>query len=63
MKCCASPTICSVDSIGAREIRVQFEALLLAPLLQPLAGEMAAAGSFGIDLFAREIASRLEPGR
>jgi hypothetical protein len=51
----------NVDGSAAREIRVQFDALLVAPLLEPVAGEMGAAGGIGIDLFAREIAARLEP--
>jgi hypothetical protein len=49
-----------VDSLEAREVRVQFEALLLAPLFEPLAGEFGAVGGFGVDLFAREIAAALE---
>ena len=52
-----------VDNAGMREVRVQFEALLIAPLLEPLAGSIGATGEYEADLFAREIAARLEPER
>jgi hypothetical protein len=52
---------CDVDSAGMREVRVQFEALLIAPLLKPLTGSMGATGEYEADLFAREIAVHLEP--
>lgn len=42
---------------------MQVEALLIAPLLEPLAGSMGATGEYDADLFAREIAVRLEPVR
>jgi hypothetical protein len=50
-----------VDGIAAREVRVQFEALLVAPILRPLTESLGQAGDFGVGLFAREIAARLEP--
>jgi hypothetical protein len=46
-----------------RDVRVQFEALLIAPLLESLAGSMGATGEYDAGLFAREIAARLEPLR
>jgi hypothetical protein len=49
-----------VDSTTARDVRVQFEALLIAPLLEPLTAAMGDAGDYEADLFAREIARRLE---
>jgi hypothetical protein len=52
-----------MDNGGMREVRVQFEALLIAPLLEPLAGSMGAAGEYEADIFAREIVARLEPVR
>jgi hypothetical protein len=52
-----------MDSLAAREVRVQFEALLVAPLLEPLVDGMDSAGSYEADLFAREIAERLGPAR
>jgi hypothetical protein len=52
-----------MDFEGMRAVRVQFEALLLAPLLEPLTGSMGATGEYEADLFAREIAARLEPER
>jgi hypothetical protein len=51
----------SVHGVMPRDVRVQFEALLIAPMLEPLAGEMNAVGQYGMDLFARAIAARLEP--
>jgi hypothetical protein len=52
-----------MDNAGMHEVRVQFEALLIAPLLAPLAGSMGATGEYEADLFAREIAARLDPER
>jgi hypothetical protein len=46
-----------------RDVRVQFEALLIAPLLEPLCGSMGATGEYEADLFAREIVARLDPQR
>jgi hypothetical protein len=43
------------------QVRVQFVALLIAPLLEPLADSMGASGEYEADLFAREIAARLDP--
>jgi hypothetical protein len=51
----------SVHGVMPRDVRVQFEALLIAPMLEPLAGETDAVGQYGMDLFARAIAARLEP--
>ena len=55
------PIRVKMDSAGMHEVRVQFEALLIAPLLAPLAGSMGATGEYEADLFAREIAARLDP--
>jgi hypothetical protein len=52
-----------MDSAAMREVRAQFEALLIAPLLEPLTAATGAAGEYDADLFAREIASRLQGAR
>ena len=46
-----------------REVRIEFETLLIAPMLAPLSAPMGATGEFEADLFAREIAAHLEPAR
>ncbi len=45
------------------DARVQFEALLIAPLLQPVVSAMGDAGTFGSETFALEIARQLERAR
>ncbi|HTA38351.1 MAG TPA: hypothetical protein VK760_04720 [Candidatus Acidoferrales bacterium] len=49
-----------MDSVAPREIRAQFEALLIAPMLEPLTAATGATGEYEADLFAREIARHLE---
>jgi hypothetical protein len=49
-------TIYNVDSVSARQIGVAFEAMLLAPMLQPIVQGADAIGEYGIDLLARSIA-------
>jgi hypothetical protein len=47
-----------MDSATGLRIGVALEALLLAPMLQPLARDFDAFGSYGLDLLATEIARR-----
>ena len=56
MRCCASPTTCNVDSAGSRSVGVTLEAMLLTPMLQPLAAGMDAIGAYGLGAIARELA-------
>lgn len=55
MRCCASPTISSVDRIARAGIA--FETLLLEPMLQPLMPAFGDFGGFALDLVARDIAA------
>jgi hypothetical protein len=50
-----------IDIAGSRDVRAEFEALLVAPLLKPLEAAMGEAGEIGVEVFAREIAERLGP--
>ena len=45
-----------MDSVTARGVGEQFEALLIAPMLEPLFGESFPLGGFGVDALARTIA-------
>jgi len=56
MKCCASPTICSVDNATQR-VGAAFESLLLAEMLEPLAKENDAFGDYGVTVVAQSIAA------
>jgi len=56
MRCCASPTTCSVDSIGARRAGELFEALLLMPFVRAMLPGLDALGDFGAELFAETMA-------
>jgi hypothetical protein len=61
-----------MDSVTARRVGEQFEALLLAPMLAPLFGTSSPLGNAGVDAlatavaqhdgggFAAEVAARLE---
>lgn len=55
-RCCASPTIFSVDSITARRASELLEAMLLAPILRPMIAGVGALGDYELDLLANEIA-------
>jgi hypothetical protein len=57
MRCCASPTICSVDSVTARRAGEILEAMLLAPVLRPLMDGGGTLGEYELDLLAGEIAA------
>jgi len=56
MRCCASPTICSVDSGTALRVGEAFESMLLAPILRPIIGGSDELGLYELDLMAREVA-------
>ncbi len=55
-KCFASPIICSVDSIAARQVGAAFEAMLLEECLKPLAQGNDSLGNYGIEAVSRAIA-------
>lgn len=56
MRCCVSPTTCSVDNVAARRAGEIFEAMLLAPVLRPLCAGAGTLGDYELDLMANEIA-------
>jgi hypothetical protein len=45
-----------VDSAAALKVGVALEALLLQPMLQPMARQFDALGSYGIGLIAQRVA-------
>lgn len=55
MRCCASPTTCSVDSVTARRAGECIEALLLVPILRPMIAGTGTLGDYELDLLAGEI--------
>lgn len=57
MRCCASPTTCSVDSAAALRAGEMLEAMLLAPMLRPLFAGVPIAGEYE---FAALIAAGLK---
>lgn len=56
MRCCVSPTTCSVDSAAARRAGEIFEAMLLTPVLRPMISGAGTLGDYELDLLANEIA-------
>jgi len=50
----------TVQPSVSHAVRVQFDALLIKPLLQPLERAMGDAASLGTAAFAREIAAQME---
>ena len=57
-KCCASPTICNVDSLSAQRVGMTLEALFLESTFKPLAKGFDALGEYGIGALAQSIAQR-----
>jgi hypothetical protein len=62
MRCCASQTTSIAADPRAREAATQFEALLFAQALSPLAKTMGSLGDIVIDACAREIVARQPAG-
>ena len=62
MRCCASPTICSVDSADALRAGTMIEAMLLAPVLRPAFAGVEPFGEYEISLLARDVAQRDRSG-
>jgi hypothetical protein len=62
MRCCASPTTCSVDSVAAHRTAEMIEAMLIAPVLRPLIDGAGIVGDYELDLLAQEVARRDEGG-
>ncbi len=58
MRCFASPTTCSVDSVAALRAGQMFEAMLLVPVLRPLVDGEPVLGDYELDRLAQEIAAR-----
>jgi hypothetical protein len=52
-----------VDSAVQKHVVAQLEAMLLAPLFDRLLPESDPLGGLGAELFARELASRLDRAR
>ena len=44
-------------------LQTALEAMLIAPMLRPLAGDADALGEYGLDLLATEFAEHLERAR
>jgi hypothetical protein len=59
MKCCASPTICNVDSATLARVRTTMEALLFEQMLEPLARGNDLMGNYEVTAFAQTLAERL----
>jgi len=57
MKCCASPTTCSVDSGPALRVAQALEAALLTPILRPVSGAENDAAAYFVDTLARAVAA------
>lgn len=58
MRCCGSPTTCSVDSLTARRAGEMLEAMLLTPILRPMIAGAGTLGDYELDMLAHEIAAR-----